>query len=214
MRTSVSDPPRTVTTVLAARRVAEIRELCHDLGNQLATLSCLVEALDSDPELSEKSRHHIAALRTQTTRMLQLLQHALARHPLAERISVRPLIHDVVAAANARHDADVTLLPGAQQWLTTYPAALWRIVDNVVDNAARAAGPAGRVEISVHREQHTVVIEIADNGPGFSKGSAGTAALGLIIATSLASQCDGHIIVLPERPRGTRIRLQFQGIPT
>ncbi len=74
------------------------------------------------------------------------------------------------------------------------PVLLWRVLTNVVDNAARAAGPSGRVEVAVgcwpsrHRGR---VLEVLDNGPGFGHGPPGAASLGLGVVTTLLESCGG-----------------------
>ena len=75
---------------------------------------------------------------------------------------------------------------------------LWRVLTNVVDNAARAAGPAGRVEITVGRLAEPpprAVLEVLDNGPGFGHGPPGAASLGLGVVTTLLDSCGGSMEV-------------------
>lgn len=193
------------------QRTIALRALFHDLANQLATLSCLVEGLEADPGLPASARRQVAVLRTQTVRMLELLRRAVVERPQPEFVPIRPLIREVVSAANARNEAVVTFCTGDEQWLHTHPSAVWHVLDNIVENAARAAGPGGRVEVSLHRENHNAVIEVADDGPGFGNAPPGAASLGLVIAVSLARQCDGHVEVLPD-PHRTRVRLEFPSL--
>ena len=47
--------------------------------------------------------------------------------------------------------------------------ALRRSARNLVDNAVRAAGPDGRVEVAVRREGSRAVLEVSDDGPGFGR---------------------------------------------
>ncbi|HEX2301697.1 MAG TPA: hypothetical protein VHH34_24865, partial [Pseudonocardiaceae bacterium] len=51
-----------------------------------------------------------------------------------------------------------------------------------------------------------------DDGPGFGKGPAGTASLGLGITSSLIEQCGGRVEVLSAQPHGVRVRLEFQDL--
>lgn len=151
-------------------------------------------------------------MRTQTTRMLGLLRDSVDREPRPEVVEVRALVNEIVSVTNAGHQATVTFRPGPRRWLCTHPAALWRAVANVVDNAGRAAGPAGEVEISLHDGASLVVIEVVDDGPGFGNAPAGSASLGLGITASLAAQCGGTVQVLPALPHGVRVRLQFRDL--
>jgi signal transduction histidine kinase len=151
-------------------------------------------------------------MRVQTARMLTLLRDAVDHELKPETVEVRALVEEIVSIANARRQATVTMPPGAPRWLRTHPAALWRAVANVVDNAVRAAGPDGRVEISIHDRPPQVVIEVVDDGPGFGNAPAGTASLGLRIVAALTRHCDGRVKVLPVHPHGVRVRLEFRDL--
>ena len=81
----------------------------------------------------------------------------------------------------------MTLRPGPEVQVMASPVLLWRVLTNVVDNAARAAGSNGRVEISVammDRAPPRARLEVLDNGPGFGHGPPGAASLGLGVVTS------------------------------
>lgn len=157
-------------------------------------------------------RCQVSLLRAQTARMLGLLRDSVDREPRPEPVEVRALVDEIVSVTNAGHQATVTFRPGPPRWLCTHPAALWRAVANVVDNAGRAAGPAGQVQISLHDRASLVVIDVVDDGPGFGNAPAGSASLGLRIATSLAAQCAGTVQVFPALPHGVRVRLQFRDL--
>lgn len=191
---------------------AELRALFHDLGNHLVTFSCMLETVDRGPGRSQISHRQVSLMRTQTARMLDLLREAVDQDRQPENIAVRVMINEIVCMANTRRQATVILREGQERRLYTHPAALWRIVANVVDNAVRAAGPAGRVEISVHDRPPHLVIEVADNGPGFGKVRSGVASLGLGIAASLTRKCDGEIQMLPVYPHGVRVHLKFRDL--
>lgn len=193
------------------REAAELRALFHDIGNHLAAFSCILEALD-ESAMPPALLYYFSMLRTHTARMLFLLRDSMDRTPQPETVEVRALVDEIVSVANARSQATVTMTRGPQRWLCTHPAALWRAVANVVDNAVRAAGPAGEVEISVQDRSPHVVIDVVDDGPGFGKGPAGTGSLGLGITTWLAEQCGGRVEVMSARPHGVRVRLEFQDL--
>ena len=90
------------------------------------------------------------------------------------------------------------------------PVLLWRVLTNVVDNAARAAGPGGRVEISVAmlaEPPPRAVLEVLDNGPGFGHGPPGAASLGLGVVTSLLESCGGRLDVQAPAGGGALVRI-------
>ena len=194
------------------QEAVRLRALFHDLGNHLATFSYILEAVDEESGMLLSAQHHVPMMKTQTARMLDLLREAVGRDRQPENVSVRALISELVTMANARDQATVILRDSEDRWLCTHPAALWRIVANVVDNAVRAAGPAGRVEISVHNQPPKLVIEVVDDGPGFGKIPAGAASLGLGIAVSLAEECGGKVKMSSVHPHGVRVRLEFRDL--
>ena len=99
---------------------------------------------------------------------------------------------------------------------------LFRIIFNLLHNAvsvARRRSSLNTVDISVERAGATVVVRIADDGPGlpaavrkqlFRPGvsSIGGGGLGLAIARELAEQ-NGGMIELAESAKGTTFVLEF-----
>jgi signal transduction histidine kinase len=83
---------------------------------------------------------------------------------------------------------------------------LARAVLNVVENAVRAGGPAGRTEVRVGTEQGFVSVEVDDDGPGFARIPTGTG-LGLRIARKALTQCGGGLAVTTSRRGGACVRL-------
>ncbi len=98
------------------------------------------------------------------------------------------------------------MLPGPSVRIPVPAAVLWRVLSNVVDNAARAVGPAGRVEVAILRGKQAV-IEVTDDGPGFGNGPAGMASLGLRVAGALLASCGGQLEVAAPVAGGTQVRI-------
>jgi signal transduction histidine kinase len=191
---------------------AALRALFHDIANHLVTFSCMLEAVDRDFGMSAQfpvARSHVSMMRTQTARMLALLKDSVDQGMQPAVVEVRSLVREVASAANARRLAAVTMDSGGERWLRTYPAALFRAVANIVDNAVRAAGENGHVAVALHDGPGTALIEVTDDGPGFGNIESGTASLGLRIAANLIEKCSGQVTVLPARPQGVRAVLEF-----
>ena len=191
-----------------------VRDLLHDLGHDLATLSCLVEGLRDDPNLS-----------TQTLRKVELIDHEMVRlrnhvGQVVERssapgvVSVRTMVEQMVTLVDEVAETRVVLSPGDDMSLRITESVLWRILKNVVDNAVRAAGPTGRVEVrAVLSGSGQVVVEVADDGPGFPNGAPGWASRGLNIVTGLVEACGGSFDMRARLPRGTCARIVLQADP-
>lgn len=188
---------------------ASLRALFHDMTNQLVTFSCMLEAVDADAGMAAGTRAQVTTMRAQTSRMLAVLRDSVDPHMRPAMVEVRGLVREVAVVANTRRLATVTAHSDGERWLRTHPAALWRVLANVVDNAVRAAGADGHVSVTVRDEPLATLVEVVDDGPGFGNAASGTASLGLHIAANLVERCCGNIAVLPADPHGVRVVLEF-----
>jgi K+-sensing histidine kinase KdpD len=121
-------------------------------------------------------------------------------------VDVRALAREVVQLAEVEHGVTVELVPGPDVLIPVSTEVVWRVLTNVVDNAARAAGPGGQVEVSVGRDTE-VVVEVRDTGPGFDGVPEGTT--GLRVVTSLLDSVGGRFEVVPDRTDRTTVRAVF-----
>lgn len=190
-----------------------LRDVLHDLGHDLATLSCLVEALRGDPMLPAQARRRVELIDEEMVRLRDHVRHAVMRSAEPVSLSVRDVAERIVVLSDEAAETSVVLRPGTQAWLRVDESVLWRILRNVVDNAVRAAGPSGRVEVDVTSVDGQVAIEVSDDGLGFGNGSSGWATRGLNIVTGLVAACGGTFDVRARLPRGTCVRIVFQGEP-
>jgi two-component sensor histidine kinase len=77
----------------------------------------------------------------------------------------------------------------------------------VVDNAARAAGPYGRVVVTVSARDDQAAVDVIDDGPGFGQGPPGAASLGLGVVTSLLESCGGALEIQAPESGGAHVRV-------
>lgn len=115
-----------------------------------------------------------------------------------------------------RQQADLPVLTG-------YPARLSQAFYNVLDNAARALGPGGRIQVLSARTPEGVELRIADDGCGIpaavqprifdpffsTRGVGGGIGLGLTVARDIVLAHDGSIRVESEDGCGTTVILHF-----
>lgn len=206
-----------------------LRGLLHDLGHGLAAVSYLAEGVRADGELSPAAADRLEVMSRELARLLDLVASgAVPAEPAP--VELRDLLARL-ATVRARAGAPTLMVrPGAPVAVRADATAVWRMISNLVDNAMRAAGPGGVVELGVTRHPSpdataqrealgepgfasgTVTVEIVDDGPGFGSGPGGAEGLGLGIVTGLARECGARLHLDPAPLGGTRARLVFPGI--
>ncbi|HWG63099.1 MAG TPA: ATP-binding protein [Streptosporangiaceae bacterium] len=179
----------------------------------MTTLSYLVEAVRGEVELPGDSEFRLELLSLEMSRLLDVIAREIpARHEAGQvgTVGLRSLAGEVTKLASATNQATVELLPGPEVSIQASPAVMWRVLTNLVDNAVRAAGPAGRVEVAVaHRAgSGHAIVDVVDDGPGFGDGPPGTAALGLQVVTTLLDSCGGRLRVYAPRA-GAHVRVEI-----
>jgi len=198
--------------------VPALRGLLHDLAHEISTLSCLVEAVRGDVALADDSSFRLELLSLEMDRLLDLVnqgRHGLVTAADLTAVNVREMLNQIAHLAGLSHGADIEVIPGQEVAIRVNCTLLWRVLSNVVDNAARAAGTGGRVTLTV-RQGAGAIIDVTDDGPGFGAGPPGTASLGLEIVSSLLESCGGSLEVSSPPAGGTTVRIkagQVTGVP-
>lgn len=189
---------------------ADTRGLLHDLGHGLATLSYLSDGLHEDSSLSPAARERVSLMRRELEQLLELADRGLRARVRADWCDLREVAEQLVTLASLTTSTVVHLVPGPEAAVRGDRSTVHRMLANVLDNAVRAAGPEGTVEVALSRvPPSSMAVEIVDDGPGFGRGTAGTASLGLGIVTGLARTCGANVRIGPARSSGTRARLTF-----
>lgn len=149
--------------------------LAHEVKNALnivsGALHNLRRSIASDPprEMVEIIQDQVLRLTEFVDRLRQLTRPLEAR---PEPCDIAGLVRDAVRARASQHPCEFELTVGGEPGVVRLDAALvLRLLDNGLANAARAAGPAGRVSVRLALDTRPrgewVVIEIADDGEGF-----------------------------------------------
>lgn len=187
----------------------------------MTTLSYLVEAVRGDVSLPDDSSCRLELLSLEMSRLLDLIAHGVTGMENArqcEPFELREMLTQLTRLAGLAHGAQVELLPGPDTALELNPVLLWRVLSNVLDNGARAAGPGGQVTVSLlagaGAARDETVVEVADDGPGFGTGPRGTASLGLEIVTSLLEACGGSLEISSPDGGGTIARVRLPAAAT
>ncbi len=191
-----------------------MRGLLHDLGHQLMTLSLLAESVRSDEAIPGESRRRIELVKQEMFRAMDMITDHLALEDACsstdgpDPLDIRELAGQAAQLAELAYGATIELLPGQPVVVRISPAAAWRVLSNLVDNAARSAGSDGHVQISVRHEVDTV-IDVLDDGPGIGQAPSGMAGLGLSVVQQLVDAAGGQLEVSDRPGGGTRARVVF-----
>ncbi len=204
----------------------------HELRTPVTAIDGIVQTLHGrSGELSGERREALEdTLAAQSTHMRALVDQLLDLSRLdAEAVAISPttvLLRErlelVVRAAAGDRSGDVVLEVDETLEIQVDPAALDRIVSNLVTNALRYGQPP--VVVRAERADRHFRLAVEDQGPGvpdefvpslferFTRSRTGRdrvtgTGLGLAIARSYAAAHGGDLIYEPADPTGARFRL-------
>jgi len=227
---------------LSERRGRFVSAVTHELRTPLTTF-CLYSQMLADGMVGEEDRAaYVRTLRDESGRLARIVESVLdfarlgsgrgrsrcARVPLTGLIErARPSITARAAQAGMRLDLDAESFAGLVA--TADPAAVERILSNLVDNACKyAAGAADPViRLRAHRDAGAVCLRVWDHGPGVPQGERATLfkpfrrgktqesgctpglGLGLALARGLAREMGGDLALLPDHTPGATFELRL-----
>lgn len=195
----------------------------HDIKNVVSQLNLIVrnhERHGADPEfqrdLIETVRHSVARM----NRLLEQLGGELRRSARADLASPAELIRSVVAklAQRERVRVEMQIEPSAR--IAVDAERLRDALEHLLQNALDASGEEGRVSVKAKIWQRSLVIEIADEGPGmtpefvrtelfrpFSSTKASGFGIGAYQTREIVRQSGGELHVDSTPGRGTIMRI-------
>ncbi|MFF4326017.1 ATP-binding protein [Streptomyces sp. NPDC001591] len=205
-----------------------VADASHQLRNPLATLVLQLENVEPHISPGPGLAEHARAL-DEAERLEELLDGLLALARV-ESGAAEPAEQDLAAAAGGRVEAWMPVFRAAGLTLTAgplphalpvraLPDAAGRILDALLDNAAKFVPSGGRVEVRVTGPADGVaVVRVADDGPGVPPDQLGLlmrrfgrspehqnlpgSGLGLAIAEEIARVSGGRLEVAANVPRG------------
>lgn len=201
-------------------------ELRTSIGAIEEELEDMIE--DEDPV----GKEHMQSLFEETDRLKKIIDgmeqlsqaQALARSPRREALELEPLLKTVLEKTrNTAQGKDVTFTLECEPGLTMTadPECLRTIMENLMDNAAKAVKNAGTVTLSAARKGDQVVFSVADTGTGirakhlshiyerFFRGTGIGIGMGLTIVKELVDACGGKIEVQTEPGKGSVFTIQI-----
>jgi signal transduction histidine kinase len=176
------------------------RMLCHDLRQAVATIRVLASMGVGEVEATGR---RLDAIVGQCDWLSAVIDEALSPAESREVVDVADLVAAAAARVSLTGQTAITIRSAGSPLAWTCEVGLGRILENLLENATHAAGQ-GTVEVTIEQHGQSVVIDIADDGPGFGAVAARTS-LGLTIVRALALSCGAEITSEPRPSHGHRV---------
>ncbi|HET7356542.1 MAG TPA: sensor histidine kinase [Nocardioidaceae bacterium] len=188
------------------------RELCHDAKQSLATIMLLTSAGQAEVDDREQVLRRLNEIAGQTRWMASLLEDVLsAGDDDIGIVELSPLLERTVRFATAGFAGTVRLLTDGRAQAVVSPKRLGRALTNIVNNAVRAAGPGGCIQIRLVTGGRFVAIEIEDDGPGF--GELPTVhGIGLAAARRAVASLGGNVLTGSSPLGGALVRVSLPAV--
>jgi signal transduction histidine kinase len=205
----------------------------HELRTPLARMLVLLESAtlpeaDVD-QLVDQARLEVAQARELIDDVLFLGELETGREVVSlGRTLALPVAEEAVAAFGARAERaqiELVLIAGSDVELPLRPRMLRVMIENLVANSLRYAGPGSRCTVSILQEGERPLLIVSDNGKGVSesdvprlferfyradqaRSSRGTG-LGLAIVKHIVTSADGTVEATGGPGRGLEIVCRF-----
>ena len=166
---------RLQTTENARRRF--VSDASHELKTPLAAIRLLTDSiLQSDHIDMETTKDFVADIGQEAERLTRITEDLLRLTKLdsgimepAGVVDVLPVLEQVMRMMSLlAHEKNVDLTYEAGECCTVLATKdeIHQVIYNLTDNAVKYSGSGGTVQVTLCREEDTVVLRVADNGPG------------------------------------------------
>ncbi len=208
------------------------QKVAHEIKNPLTPIQVSIQDLkrtfdagDEDfPEILNNSCNTVLEEVSSLAKIVkEFSEFARFPSPQLQREDLRELMQSYIGLYGIDVESGRMIVDFADENIivTVDREQLKRAVHNIVKNAFEAGGETGKVEVRTYRENEFAVIEVKDNGPGFSPMAkknlfspyfttkAEGSGLGLVIVKKIISDHDG-VIEISDDENGSAIKLKLR----
>jgi signal transduction histidine kinase len=166
------------------------RSIYHDLRQPIATVRALADLVLADPTVPDQVRARVDAIRAQAALMADLCNDRVDRRQVRECCDLAEIVTQVTSSVAVRFDGHLLLHLDS----TVVPLdelSAWRFTMNIVDNACRAAGPAGTVWVRTWSDDDAAWLAVDDDRA--ARHYPPGAGLGLLIVRTILERVGGRL---------------------
>jgi signal transduction histidine kinase len=178
----------------------------HDLRQSLCAMTALLDLIRQAPLSTPALPRRLGQIRRETEWIESVIAEAAPEATTA--VDPGEVVTGTWRLVAPAAPCSVRLVCEPVPTVRADAAALGRAVRNLADNAIRAAGPGGAVELRTYARQEQVIIEVADSGPGFGKIRT-LHGHGLTMVREALSQCAGRLRIGTAALGGTLMTLEI-----
>ncbi|HWD81572.1 MAG TPA: HAMP domain-containing sensor histidine kinase [Kribbella sp.] len=184
-----------------AQEPEHLLRLCHDLRQYVAAGLHL-----SEDTAEEAGPARLALIRQQFEAIAEVLDVEQATTRRIGGVNLTQLAGECADVVRLTYRAPVIFERPTRVVVDGDQALLRRAIGNLLDNACRAAGGTGQVQLRVDVTDGEAYVEVSDDGPGFGDVPAGTGH-GLRVVAAAARACGGRLEIGSVFGAGTTVRL-------
>lgn len=192
------------------------REIHDELGSTITSIRMHLQAARSEardagatlPPQIESVDALLVAANQSVRRIISDLRPSVLDH-LGVWMAIEWYAEQVTAETGLDYEVDISTEVESADIDSDRATAIFRIVQEGLNNVLRHAH-ASRLSVRASLEDHTLVLEIRDDGRGYTEHEAGRRnSWGLIGMNERAHRFGGHVTVEPARSGGTRLQLRL-----
>jgi signal transduction histidine kinase len=191
---------------LAIRR---LRQICHDARQELAVIAALIDRVLSAQQLSVDQEDDLLAVRRVTSELAAAMRETAVGDAVSAPTDISAILRTVAIQSAVVDGARITVAVDDRLTLNCSATQARRVVRNLIENARRAAGPDGWVELRATRVAGELLIEVEDSGSGFGSAPPGLASIGLSVVHDWLATAGGRLRIDDGPGHGALVQLWF-----